>query len=55
MLGVWFVSFLLTFVLIGVIPLLALGVVAFVEAIIYLTKTDADFERIYVQHKKAWF
>ena len=55
MLGVWFVSFLLTFVLIGIFPLMALGVVAFIEAIIYLTKSDADFERIYVQNKKAWF
>lgn len=50
-----FVSFILCFVLIGIIPLMAIGVICFVEAIIYLTKTDAEFDQMYVQHKKAWF
>lgn len=26
-----------------------------IEGIIYLTKTDEEFDRIYVQGKKAWF
>lgn len=50
-----FVSFILCFVIIGFIPLMAIYVICFVEAIIYLTKTDAEFDRMYVQHKKPWF
>ncbi len=26
-----------------------------IEGIIYLTKSDEDFSRIYVQNKKGWF
>jgi TM2 domain-containing membrane protein YozV len=32
-----------------------LQVMALVEGIIYLTKTDADFQATYVDAKKAWF
>ncbi len=31
------------------------AIVGLVEGIIYLTKSDEEFERIYVQEKKAWF
>jgi TM2 domain-containing membrane protein YozV len=31
------------------------GVIGLVEGIIYLTKTQQDFERTYVYAKKAWF
>lgn len=31
------------------------GIIGFIEGIIYLTKSDADFERIYMQEKKGWF
>ncbi|OPC55063.1 TM2 domain-containing protein [Elizabethkingia miricola] len=31
------------------------GIIGFVEGIIYLTKTDEDFDRTYVQGKKEWF
>lgn len=37
------------------IPTLVIGIIAFIEFIIYLTKSDADFDAIYVQNKKCWF
>ena len=37
------------------LPTLVIGVIAFIEGIIYLTRSDADFERIYVQGRKPWF
>lgn len=42
-------------VFIFALPTLVIGVIAFIEFIIYLTKSDADFDRIYVQNKKCWF
>lgn len=38
-----------------VLPGLAMLVIAFVEFIIYLVKSDADFHREYVVNKKGWF
>jgi TM2 domain-containing membrane protein YozV len=38
-----------------IFPLLIVGVIVLVEGIIYLTKTDAQFDEEYVQHKKLWF
>lgn len=32
-----------------------MGVISLIEGIIYLTKTDEDFNRTYVQNKKGWF
>ncbi len=37
------------------IPNLVLGVIAIVEGIIYLTRSDQEFEQEYVIHKKQWF
>jgi TM2 domain-containing membrane protein YozV len=37
------------------IPNIILGVIAFVEGIIYLTKSDEEFEQLYVVQKKQWF
>jgi len=37
------------------IPNLALGVIALIEGILYLTKTDEEFEQTYVVQKKQWF
>ncbi len=34
---------------------LAAGAVGLIEGIIYLTKSDADFEQIYVSGRKEWF
>lgn len=32
-----------------------MGIIGVVEGIIYLTKSDEDFQKIYVEGKKAWF
>ena len=37
------------------IPLFIVRVIAFIEFIIYLTKSDDEFENIYVNNKKKWF
>ena len=37
------------------IPTMIIGVIALVEAILYLTKSDADFYEIYEVQGKAWF
>lgn len=37
------------------IPNIALGVMALVEGIIYLTKSDEEFEQTYLIQKKQWF
>lgn len=31
------------------------SIIGLVEGIIYLTKSDEEFDRVYVQEKKAWF
>ena len=31
------------------------GIIALIEGIIYLTKTDDEFHQIYVVEKKQWF
>ena len=31
------------------------GIIGLIEGIIYLTKSDADFQSTYVAGKKAWF
>ena len=46
----WFV----TWMLLG-LPNIALSIIALIEGIIYLTKTDHDFEQTYVVEKKKWF
>ncbi len=48
------IVFLLGFILLG-LPSIIIGIIAFIEFIIYLTKSEEDFERIYVENKKAWF
>ena len=37
------------------IPNLILAVMALIEGILYLTKSDEEFERLYVVEKKQWF
>ncbi|MEL6233329.1 MAG: TM2 domain-containing protein [Pseudomonadota bacterium] len=37
------------------IPTLIIGIIALIEGIIYLTKTDEDFYQTYEVNKKAWF
>ncbi len=31
------------------------GIVGLIEGIIYLTKSDEDFVKTYIQNKKGWF
>ena len=37
------------------IPFAMVGLIALAEFVVYLTKSDADFDRIYLQEKRAWF
>ncbi|ABB45111.1 TM2 [Sulfurimonas denitrificans DSM 1251] len=48
------VLFLVGFVLLG-LPSLIIGLIAFIESIIYIVKSDEDFQRVYVDNKKCWF
>lgn len=32
-----------------------MGIIGLIEGILYLTKSDEDFSRIYFQNKKGWF
>ena len=49
------ISFILCIVVIGFFGLMAIGTVCLIEAIIYLTKSEAEFDQIYVQNKRPWF
>lgn len=40
---------------ISVITCGAGGIIGLIEGIIYLTKSDEDFQKIYIEGKKAWF
>lgn len=46
--------FLFGFILLG-IPSLVIGIIAFIEFILYLIKSDEEFEQTYVVGKKPWF
>lgn len=46
--------FLFGFILLG-IPSAIIGIIAFVEFILYLVKSDEEFEQTYVIGKKPWF
>ena len=46
--------FLFGFILLG-IPSLIIGLIAFIEGILYFVKSDEDFEEIYVTNQKCWF
>ena len=48
-------SWILLFIVIGIFGLMAIGIISLVEAIIYLTKNQEEFDRIYVQGKRPWF
>ena len=55
LLGATIVGFITAFVLIGIFILFATSVIGLVEGILYLTKTDDEFEQMYVAEKKPWF
>jgi len=46
--------FILGWILLG-IPSFIIGVIAFIEAIVYIIKSDEEFERAYVAGRKGWF
>lgn len=46
--------FLFGFILLG-LPSLVIGIIAFVEFILYLVKSDEEFEQTYVTGYKPWF
>ncbi|WP_322786602.1 TM2 domain-containing protein [Paraglaciecola arctica] len=46
--------FLFGFILLG-LPSMIIAIIAFVEFIIYLVKSDEEFEQIYVVGHKPWF
>ena len=46
--------FVFGFILLG-LPSMVIGVIAFVEFILYLVKSDEEFEQIYVIGRKPWF
>ena len=48
-------GFLLSFLLVGLLWVWVPGVIGLIEGIIYLTKTDEEFERVYVLDRKSWF
>ncbi len=42
-------------VFLAALPTLVIALIAFIEFVIYLLKSDDEFERIYVQGEKQWF
>lgn len=55
LLGATLVGILLSCVGVGLLIVWIPGVVGFIEGIIYLTKSDADFHNTYQVGKKPWF
>ena len=57
MLAIWFVAFFIGLFIpaIGTLIILALCIIALIEGIMYLTKTDQAFYETYVVGKKEWF
>jgi TM2 domain-containing membrane protein YozV len=48
------IMLLVTVLTLGILGFV-MGIIGLIEGIIYLTKTDEDFVRTYVQGKKGWF
>jgi TM2 domain-containing membrane protein YozV len=48
------VGWIVTIFMLG-LPNIALWIIALVEGIIYLTKSDEEFEQMYVVGRKGWF
>ena len=55
-LGIFGIGLFIGFLLYGVgyIALMAAGILGLVEGIIYLTKSDEEFQTIYVTGQKQW-
>ena len=50
-----FVGAITLLLIFGVFIIIAIVVIALIEGITYLTKSDAEFHQIYVEGKKPWF
>ena len=48
------IGWVVTLWLLG-LPNMALGIIALIEGIIYLTRSDEEFEQTYVLNRKSWF
>ncbi len=48
-------GFLTSWLLIGLLPLMIVSVIGFIEGILYIVCSDEEFERKYVQGRKEWF
>lgn len=63
--GGWFLTGIITLITFGLggillVPLMglvsgALGIIGLIEGIVYLTRSDAEFDQTYVIGKKEWF
>ena len=42
-------------IIVSVVTCGAGGIIGVIEGIIYLTKSDEDFVRTYIQNKRGWF
>ena len=47
-------TFVFGFILLG-LPSFVIAIIAFIEFILYLTKSDAEFEQTYVLAQRPWF
>ncbi|MEX1665210.1 TM2 domain-containing protein [Zhongshania arctica] len=47
-------TFLFGFILLG-LPSMAIAIIAFIEFILYITKSDDDFEQSYIVGRRPWF
>ncbi|MCL2438380.1 MAG: TM2 domain-containing protein [Coriobacteriia bacterium] len=55
MLVLYLSSFVFAFLFIGFLWMWIPGLIGIIEGIIYLTKSDEDFQQTYVIGKKPWF
>jgi TM2 domain-containing membrane protein YozV len=55
MIILWVISFILSFVIIGMLGILVLGIICIIEGITYLCCSDEEFQRRYVLGRKPWF
>ena len=55
MLVISLVGIPLCLILIGYPMIWAMSIIGIIEGIIYLTKSDEEFERLYIQGRKGWF
>jgi TM2 domain-containing membrane protein YozV len=55
MLAMFIGGWLTSIILIGLIPLFAVGIIAFIEFIICIVTDEDEFQRRYVDNERPWF